>query len=324
MQQIIHTKHQHCELQEVESRACGAEEVAGSTLASLVSPGTELASAYCGQQFPKGSGYASVFVVEELGEQVEGFAIGDHVFAMGGHASYQVVHVHNCVKVPAGLDPQRAVLARLMGVSHTTLVTTEARPGDKIYIAGLGPVGYLAAVQFLISGFEVYASDPDQRCCDYAEQIGVNIVAADADANELKAAMAIDCSGHEDAVLRCCDAVRRCGEVVLIGVPWRKRSESDAHSVLNKVFHRYVRLRSGWEWELPRHEGHFNQMRNLYENFAVCLRWLAEGRVQIPNGLIGSCDPQDCDQIYKGHLEHSLKHLCSVFDWTLVNKVGVQ
>ena len=323
MQRIIHTKYQHCELQDGDSRELGSEELGGSTLSSLVSPGTELASAYCGEQFPKGSGYASVFVVEDIGDDVSGFEKGDHVFCMGGHASYQIVNQNGAVKVPEGLDPHKAVLARLMGVSHTTLVTTQARPGDKVYIAGLGPVGYLAAVQCLIGGFEVYASDPDERCCQYAEQIGVKIVGPEYDVNEIRAAIAIDCSGHEEAVLRCCDAVRRCGEVVLIGVPWRKRSDADAHSLLNKVFHRYVYLRSGWEWELPRHDGHFNQMRNLYENFAVCLRWLSEGRVQIPDGLIGVCDPHDCDQIYKGHLEHSLKHLCSVFDWTVVNKVGV-
>lgn len=319
MKRIVHTRHQHCELQDEDQRPLAEHEIAGPSLATLVSPGTELASAYCADSFPRGSGYASVFTVEELGSAVTGFERGDQVFIMGGHASWQCCDAAAAIKIPVGLDPQQAVLARLMGVSHTTLVTTRARAGDKVFITGLGPVGYLAAVQFLIGGFEVYASDPDQRCRDYAAAAGVHIVDKNDDVKEIQAAIAIDCSGHESAVLQCADAVRRCGEVVLIGVPWKQRSDDSAHALLHKVFHNYVYLRSGWEWELPRRDGHFNQMRNLKDNFAICLRWLSEGRVPIPEGLIGSCDPNNCDAVYKGHLEASHPHLCSVFDWTLIN-----
>ena len=37
------------------------------------------------------------------------------------------------------------------------------------------------------------------------------------------------------------------GEVVLIGVPWVKRTDLSAFDLLHAVFHRYVYLRSGWE-----------------------------------------------------------------------------
>jgi threonine dehydrogenase-like Zn-dependent dehydrogenase len=102
-----------------------------------------------------------------------------------------------------------------MGVSHTTLVTTAARAGDKIFITGLGPVGYFAAVQFKIAGYEVYASDPDKRCCAFASDAGVEIVSVE-ESEKLNAALAIDCSGHEAAVMQCANALRRCGELVLI------------------------------------------------------------------------------------------------------------
>ena len=57
--------------QEVEPRL-GPTEVAGRTLASLVSPGTELNGSYLGQNFPRTPGYSAVFEVEHVGTDVEG------------------------------------------------------------------------------------------------------------------------------------------------------------------------------------------------------------------------------------------------------------
>ena len=45
----------------------GAEEVAGRTLCTLISAGTELAGAYLGQTFPRVPGYAAAFEVTEVG-----------------------------------------------------------------------------------------------------------------------------------------------------------------------------------------------------------------------------------------------------------------
>ncbi|NRA40079.1 MAG: dehydrogenase, partial [Planctomycetes bacterium] len=110
-----------------------------------------------------------------------------------------------------------------------------------------------------------------------------------------------------------------CGELVLIGVPWKQRTDISCQALLHEVFHKYIHLRSGWEWELPLHQGHFNQARNITDNFAICLRWLAEGRIHIPSGLCATFDPHDCNDVYQGHLENSHTHLCSIFDWRILS-----
>lgn len=46
--------------------------------------------------------------------------------------------------MPDGLASETAVIARLMSVSMTTLMTTKARPGDRVVITGAGPVGFAA------------------------------------------------------------------------------------------------------------------------------------------------------------------------------------
>lgn len=310
---IVHVEHQRCELQAYQRPDTEAAQIAGPTLVSLVSPGTELHANYGGSRFPNHSGYAAIFRAEDIGAEVTDVTPGELYFCAGNHGSWQRCAAADAVPVPAGLAPEHAVLARLMGVSHTSLITTAARPGDRVLVTGLGPVGYLAAVQAGIAGYEVLACDPIAERRALAEAAGIAV--AEAPPADWGAALALECSGHEDAVIACCHAVRRLGEVSLIGVPWVKRSDALAHELLHAVFHRYVQLRSGWEWAVPRRSEHFSDLHSIRSGFETCLRWLAADRVPLPAGLIGRCDPADCDAVYRGHLERSLDHLCSVFTW---------
>ena len=99
-------------------------------------------------------------------------------------------------------------------------------------------------------------------------------------------ALAVDCSGHEQAVLDACRVVRKRGEVVLVGVPWRRQSDLTAHQVLIEVFHRYVHLRSGWEWEIPHRAAEFRP-HSIYGDFRTALRWL----IALGGNLVGGPDP---------------------------------
>ena len=76
-------------------------------------------------------------------------------YSMGGHRSFQQCDAGSVVAVPRGLKPEEAVIARLMGVTMTTLKTTTARPGDMVIVSGAGPVGYLGAHLFNNAGFDV-------------------------------------------------------------------------------------------------------------------------------------------------------------------------
>src|SRR6266542_4039993 len=87
------TARERAELLPVErdARPLGPREVAGRTLSTLISAGTELAGAYLGDRFPCVPGYAAVFEVEEVGSEVADVRGGDRLFCMGPHRSYQRV-----------------------------------------------------------------------------------------------------------------------------------------------------------------------------------------------------------------------------------------
>lgn len=296
----------------------GPKEVAGRTLATIISPGTELAWNYTGKQFPSRPGYAAVFQVEQVGAEVTDIAAGDALFTMGNHQSFQRKQRQEVVPVPQGLSPEVAVFARMMGISMSTLTTTTARPPCKVLVTGLGLVGHLAAQIFLGCGYEVIACDPIPSRREIAKQMGIiNAlpgVPQDDPTVAGKVDLVLECSGHEQAVLDGCKIVRKRGEVAMVGVPWRRLTDLVAHDLLYVIFHNYVVLRSGWEWELPNHPADF-RTNSIYGSFAGAMQWLREGRVKVA-GLYEKMPPRKCQQAYQNLLQKTADKLAIVFDWT--------
>ncbi|GDY14557.1 dehydrogenase [Planctomycetota bacterium] len=292
-----------------------AQEIIGDTVVSLVSPGTELAMAAKASAQPRGTGYAAVCRITAVGQAVTELRPGDLVFAAGPHQSWQRKSQESVVPVPIGLDPAVAVFTRLLGVSWATLVTTTARPPDPVLVCGLGPVGNLAAQLFAAAGYQVIAVDPDPQRRDLAGSLGIvahdRIPAIPGDGFQL----AIDCSGHERAVLAACQAVRKRGEVVLTGVPWEaKAPDLAAFSVLEAVFKRYLVLRSGWEWEVPSERREFT-IGNHLANYAAGMRWLGDGRINVA-GLASRHAPADCGQVYADLAARRSPAPTALFAWS--------
>lgn len=299
-------------------------EVAGRTLVTLISPGTEVNATYLngpGNARPAVGGYAAIFEVVQVGSAVTDLAIGARVFAMGNHCAWQRHPRANCLEIPAGLSPGDAVFARLLGVSWSTLSTTRARPSARVLITGLGPVGNLAAQLFQATGYRVTAVDPMEPRRKIAVASGLSDVRAAAPAgDEVKGLrgyhLAIDCSGHEQAVLDGCKAVRRGGEVVLVGVPWKRKTEMYSFDILHVVFHNYVTLRSGWEWEIPREDREF-ATANIPGNLTAALRFIADGKIRTSE-LGEARSPADASAAYESMATQSGAKLSVVFDWARV------
>ena len=296
--------------------------IRGRTLTTLISPGTELAFNYQGSAFPTAPGYAAVFLVEEVGSGVTAFRPGDHAFCIGPHRSVQQVSEADAVRAPENLPPEQAVITRLAGVTMTTLITTKARPGDKVLVTGAGPVGYLGAQLFQTSGYDVYVVDPDERRREIIQAAGAKAVFAEVPVEDPTlaghVALVLECSGHEDAVLAGSRMVRMGGEVVLVGVPWKQCSEQTAHELLHAVFHRYAVLRSGWEWELPLHTTP-QCPHSIYSGFATAMQWIAEGRLAIGEH-IHMVNPQDPQPVYQSLLQRTAPGLFQVFDWSALDQ----
>lgn len=295
----------------------GPNEIAGPTLVTLASPGTELNGAYLGQNFPRYPGYAAIFAVERVGAEVEGVEVGELRFCMGKHRSHQCFPVAETVAVPAGLAPERAVFTRLMGVTMATLSTTAARPPALVMVTGLGPVGNLGAQIFQSCGYEVFVVDPDPTRQELAQHVGLHRVYANVPTDDpaiaRQVALQLECSGHEQAAVDGCQVLQPYGELSQIGAPWAQRNEATAHELLRLIFFKYLTVRSGWEWQLPNHPTPFRR-GSIFENYAAGLRWLHEGQVKV-DGLYDLMNPQQAQQAYQEIRHRRLTSLAPMFDW---------
>jgi threonine dehydrogenase-like Zn-dependent dehydrogenase len=275
---------------EVENEPVQPDDVAGETLVTLISPGTELAYYTSSELRRRASsqrglarfipGYAAVFRIEEIGSAVERFEAGQVVYCMGAHRSFQCHPANKVLPFPDGLDPADATFARIAGVSMTSLVTTDVRPPGPVAVLGLGLVGNLAAQVFNIAGYKVSAADPIDSRVEVARVCGIDAHTDIAASELLIPRLVLECSGNEDAALRACEVVQLGGEVVLVGVPWRQRSAISAHKLLDKVYSGLLRLRSGSEWQLPLDDRPLSR-GNILENHALALSWLNEKKLRV-------------------------------------------
>jgi len=306
----------------------GAHEVIVRTHKTLISPGTELALLQAKLAFegdaPPGFpmltiGYANIGTVLVAGADTT-VKPGDRVYTMGNHARHARIDIRRslCVPVPQGLADEAAVFTRLATVSMTTLVTTVARAGDTVAVVGLGLVGNLAAQVFQASGMRVNAFDLSPHRRQLAERSGLESV-HDGSAMERfsqQHRLIIEATGSARALANSIDMAAPGGEIVMVGAPWGGEANSVPSSELTRlIFYRFLRLRSGSEWEIPRLPQPLAPGSNT-QNSATALDWLANGRLNVAPLITHRISPGEAADAYRGLLERPNEYLGVVIDWT--------
>jgi 2-desacetyl-2-hydroxyethyl bacteriochlorophyllide A dehydrogenase len=311
----------------VDTSALGPHEVVVRTHTTLISPGTELARLQGKLAFEDDVppafpmtivGYANIGTVIEAGSDT-GVKPGDRVYTMANHASIARFDARQllCVPVPEELSDEEAVFARLATVSMTTLITTFARPGDGVAVVGLGLVGNLAAQVFQASGMMVNAFDLSPRRRELAGQTGVESVQG-ADAMDRFAQahrLVIEATGSAQALASAIELAAPGGEIVMIGAPWGGEANSVPSSRLTRLlFYRFLRLRSGSEWEIPRQPQPLTVGSN-HQNSVTALDWLATGRLNVKPLITHRVRPADVQRAYDGLLRQPNDYLGVIVEW---------
>ncbi len=84
---------------------------------------------------------------------------------------------------------------------------------------------------------------------------------------------------------------------------------------MREVFHRYVVVRSGWEWEVPVHSEEF-RANSILGNIATAMDWITDGRIEV-SGLYETALPEKAMEVYRMIDEGASSKLAVVFDWTV-------
>ena len=177
-----------------------------------------------------GWGYSEVGEVVEVADDVRGVRPGTIVAGIWGHRSEGVIAeaAASWLDLPEGLDPIDGIFARVGAIALNTVLTAEARLGEKCAIFGQGVIGLLATQLARLSGCDVLAVDALDRRLELAASLGaLHTVSADADGGagamvrhltrEQGADSAIELSGSHVALHEAIRSVGLAGRVIASG-----------------------------------------------------------------------------------------------------------
>ena len=317
--------------EEVGTDGLGADELLVESLYSVVSAGTELAC-LSGREawfsFPRVPGYATVGRIVAAGSSVTGLGEGEVVLHYGGHQAYSRRSLGDfLVPVPEGIDLQVAAMTRLATVAFTSIRLSSVEAGNFVAVAGLGPVGNLAAQLARIQGGRVIGVDVSAGRIELARKCGIEhtIDASREDAAEHIRAMTggegvetvIDATGSPRAIVAEMHWVAKRGELILLGSP-RGEVQGDLTELLSGV-HLWPRgcvtLKGAHEWRYPvMHDP--NTKHSLERNSRVAW-WLQQtGKLQMHKLITHVMNPDDAPAAYEGLRTRKAEYVGVVFDWS--------
>ncbi len=179
------------------------------------------------------TGYSAAGVVIELGDEVEGFAVGDRVACAGAgianHAEVIDVPVNLAVKIPEDLETGIASTVTLGAIAMQGVRRAQPTLGETFVVVGLGILGQITAQMLSANGCRVIGVDLDPRRIQLALDNGMDIGINPALENYVERVLKFTGGLGADAVIVTAatesnqvisDAMQACrkkGRVVLVG-----------------------------------------------------------------------------------------------------------
>ncbi|HEY5903002.1 MAG TPA: bi-domain-containing oxidoreductase, partial [Anaerolineales bacterium] len=155
---------------------------------------------------PMALGYSSAGTIIALGEDMQGFNVGDRAACAGGgyavHAEYAVVPRNLLARLPEEVDFESGAFATLGAIAMHGFRLAEAQVGERLGIIGMGLLGLLAAQIAEAAGCRVLGIDTDAKRVELARSLGLQ--AAPREDGEAAAAAFTGSRGF-DVVLICAD-----------------------------------------------------------------------------------------------------------------------
>lgn len=125
----------------------------------------------------QGSGYAASGMVVDVGEGVEDFRIGDPVACGGGTANHaEIISVPRnlIVPVPSNLHLREASFTTLGAIAMQGVRRAETSFGETVVVTGLGLVGQLVSQLLRVAGCQVIAIDLMDERLNLAKELGAD------------------------------------------------------------------------------------------------------------------------------------------------------
>lgn len=167
---------------------------------------TTLDAAFNRLDQPMPLGYSSAGMVEQVGEGMQGFQVGDRVACAGGgyavHAEFVQVPSNLLTLLPEQVDFESAAFTTLGAIALHGLRLSRAQLGESVGVIGLGLLGLLSVLLARAAGCQVFGVDVDETRVKLALQMGVTAVSR---TQAIEAAASFSQGLGMDNILICAD-----------------------------------------------------------------------------------------------------------------------
>lgn len=245
------------DVEDVELPPPAENQIRVRTLASSISPGTELA-VYTGThqwlrdpamsewKFPFHPGYSAAGIVDAVGGGVTGWRVGDRVSYPGNHASAELLTLGHergrLWRLPDELDFETAAWACIARYGFGAAVRVGLTLGRSVAVLGLGVIGQFALRSFKAAGaFPVIGIDPVamRRAAALAGGADRVIDPADDACQHVRAEIVADATGLPNSVAHAMRLACDGGQVTIVGSPRGRAQDVNFYDDLHR---RYIEV----------------------------------------------------------------------------------
>ncbi|MBD3242036.1 MAG: zinc-binding dehydrogenase [Chitinivibrionales bacterium] len=299
---------------------------------SLISTGTEM-SMYLGThsgianpdntwtKYPFRPGYATVGVIERIGDAVTRWQVGDRVFIRTQHASHNVCAEDAPIAIPDDVSDEHAPFARLGSISLCGVRAARLHLGDPVVVIGQGLIGLLALRGALLDGGRpAIGVDIDEDRLALARELGATatINPATDDVGEAvkrltggrMAAAVIEATGKSTTVPGALDLLTDGGVLVLLGGVHGKVS-LDLYDTIHRRGLRMVGAHENNVPPVPSQDNHWTY-RN---NFALMLDLIARGELPVEPLITDRSRAEKLPALYEAAASEPRNHLGMLVEW---------
>ena len=127
---------------------------------------------------PRPLGYSAAGIVEDVGEDVRGYSVGDRVAVAGAgyanHAEVNTVPKNLVARIPAGVSFEAAAYTTVASIALQGIRNAEPQLGDRVAVIGLGLVGLLTVQLLKANGCRVLGADLDPEQVELGFNLGMD------------------------------------------------------------------------------------------------------------------------------------------------------
>ena len=332
---IVFTAPNQAELLCVPTPAVGPGMVRIKTAVTTISAGTERANLIGSDSvsgakapnvtFPRRVGYSAAGMVEEVGENVRGLAVGDRVLAFWTkHMSYNVVPADRVVKIPDDVSFSLAAEIFVATFPMAAIRKCRVEAGEPALVMGLGILGQYAVRLLRAAGaVPIIAVDPieSKRAdalaggADYAlDPYEEGFAARVRELSGGGAAVAIEVTGVGAGLDGVLDCMRKHGRVALLGCTRDKNFRIDYYRKVHFPGITLIGAHTNARPELESHPGYFTHR----DDILAILKLLRFGRTSFSDLTHEMHSPVAYREVYERLMHDKAFPSVVQFDWSLL------